>query len=194
MVALPGIRAFAFHTDLDRIRDAFRASMSAIDERRRQAVEAHQLYMDSGEDDSEYDQDGVLVSSTRHALQWAELDASLAPIVVRQAFVTSAFHYWERSARAWTGFHGNGFPSLRERVEALGYAVSEELDLLNTLNNLLKHDNPEKGRKVFDKRSSLFLGGREPAGGSWQSALRITDDDVEHFFDIVRASGPAAAT
>jgi hypothetical protein len=194
MVELPGFRAFQFHNGLDRVRDAFRVSAASMAEMERQACEAYDRYIDSGEDDIEYDDDGCLLRSTRHELEWAAREASLAKEVVREAFITSAFHYWETSARGWTGNHKSHFPGLCESVKSLGYPVSSDIGLLNSLNNLLKHDNPERGREVFDKRPDLFRWSREPTGDSWRAALRITDEDVEYFYGVIKASGPPVGT
>lgn len=182
-------RAFQFEAGIERIRASFQASIEAMERASDQARAEAYRYLGSGENDDEYDEDGTLIRSTRTGLQHAALQAAIAPNVVREAFITSAFHYWERSARAWTGSDERTFARLRERVIAEGIEISDELELLNALNNLLKHDNPARGREVFDKRKDLFRSSCEPSG-SWQSALVIANADVEHFIDVVSASGP----
>jgi hypothetical protein len=191
MVELPGIRAFQFSSDLSRIEDAFKASIAAMDQAYQAAEAAYDRYMESGEDDDEYDEDGVLVSSTRHQLRWEAMQKSMAQTVIREAFVTSVFHFWEYSARYWTSDQNADFRELRRKVRALGYPVDGHgLTLLNDLNNLLKHDNANTGAKLFERASRLFWRGRKPAGEHWRSALRITNEDVLRFIEVVRNSGP----
>jgi hypothetical protein len=189
MVKLPGFSAFVFESGLDRLRDAFRASIGIMSEAQRQAEQAQHDYLARGEDDDEYDEDGVLVRSTRVELDWAALQASLAAHTVREAFVTSTFHYWECTARNVTGDHDVTFVKLAALMRQHGHPMHPDLTLLNHLNNLLKHNNPSTGQKVFEVRPDLFLFGRKPTG-DWRYALTLTDQDVEHFFAVVRASGP----
>lgn len=190
-------KAFMFQSGVDRIRDAYRASVVAMEHARREAQEAYIRYEESGEDDSEYDEDGVLTHSTRHALDQDKWETSLAVIVVREAFITSAFHYWEVSARAWTGLQrtGDNFPKLIKACAML-YSVDPQLEALNCLNNLLKHNNARRAQELAMLRDDHFL--RTPYcslpkrkdldDGSW--GLRITHEHVEEAFEIVRASGP----
>jgi hypothetical protein len=191
MVELPGMRAFQFSSDLDRIEDAFKASIAAMQQAHEAAEAAHDRYVESGENDDQYDENGALISSTQHQLQWEAMQKSMAQTVVREAFVTSVFHFWECSARYWTGDQDADFRTLRRKTRALGYSVDGEgLALLNDLNNLLKHDNARTGAKLFKRTSRLFWMGREPKSAHWRSALRITNEDVLHLFEIVRNSGP----
>lgn len=168
--------------------------MATMEAERRAASEKSRRYYDSGEDDSEYDEDGVLVSSTRYSLQFAELEAHLALSVVREAFVTSAFHYWERSARFWTGYRGGSFRELTTAVMEK-HSVHPELVTVNVLNNLLKHDNPQRALDLAALRDDVFRTAPHSALPSRRQtwALAISDRHVEEVFDIVAASGPAYA-
>jgi hypothetical protein len=194
MVEFPeSFHAFVFQSDLDNIRTAFRASIATLDQALQRAVEAYDRYADSGEDDSEYDEDRILVRSTLHALDYATLEASAATSVVRQAFITSAFHYWERAARGWTKLYGrnDNFVALRDET-ALKYGISPDLEALNHLNNLLKHDSAHHALKLAGLRADLF---RQPPYSALPSRretwlLQISDALVEEVFDILKASGP----
>ena len=73
MVKIPGVLAFQFASDLDRIEDAFEGSVAALDEAYSATEAAYDRYVKSGEDDDEYDEDGVITSSTRHQLCWEAL-------------------------------------------------------------------------------------------------------------------------
>ena len=191
MVEIPGIRAFQFDMDLERIEAAFDASIMAMEQTYRAAEEASDQYEASGEDDDEYDEDGALIHSTRGNLRWQVLQASQAQSVIREAFVTSIFHFWETSARYWTGSDERDFRKLRRAVRKLGYTVDGDgLTLLNEVNNLLKHDNVETGERVFNRAPQLFWMGKRPTGKHWRSGLRLSNDDVKRFLAVVRRSGP----
>lgn len=191
MFKTASMQAFQFESDLERIQIAFLASIRAMERDHADAERAHDEYEASGEDDDEYDEDGVLTSSTRHALQWEAMKASMAQTVIREAFTTSLFHFWETSARYWTGYSGRDFRELRRAVKRLGYPVdSDGLTLLNKLNNLLKHDSVETGETVYELAPHLFWHKKRPTGAHWRGALRLTNADVMHFFDVVKRSGP----
>ena len=177
--------------DLERIEAAFDASINAMEQTYRVAEEASDRYEASGEDDDEYDEDGALTHSTRGHLRWQVLQASQTQSVIREAFVTSIFHFWETSARYWTGFERRDFKGLRSAVRKLGYPVDGDgLTLLNEINNLLKHDNVETGERVFKRAPQMFWMGKRPTTRHWRSALRLSNDDVKRFLDVVRRSGP----
>ena len=193
-------RAFAYQTGIDRIRDAFRASVATMEAARQTASDAQMLYLRSGDDDREYDEDGVLIRSTAHQLDFEAMNATLAVSVVREAFVTSAFHYWEVSARGWTGLSGqqDAFKTLRN-ASVKHYPLSPQLIALNHLNNTLKHDNAYHARELAKLRTDHFArlpssSIRKNAKGEdeelWSWSLRLTDTHVEGAFGIIRASGP----
>lgn len=192
MVELPNFQAWQFHTGIERIRTAFRAAVAAMEAGQVRANEAYDSYLASGEDDREYDDDGILTHSTEVSLEFANREAVLATQAVRQAFAMSIFHYWERSARGWTGWDRPGFPGLKERVEGQGIRVDEGLALLNNLNNLLKHDSAKYGERVFEIRPDLFMLRRRPTGRNWQSSVALANRDIEEFLDAIARSGPAA--
>ncbi|WP_306624224.1 MULTISPECIES: hypothetical protein [Agrobacterium] len=196
MAILPeSFKAFQYQTGIDRICDAYQASSDTMTKARREASQAYAQYMNDGVDDREYDDDGILIASTEHSLAQAEMEAMLAVSVVREAFVTSAFHYWERSARTWTGLHGryDGFKRLRDEC-AKRYSVSPQLDNLNLLNNLLKHNSGsvDADDALLAERPDYFfqLFPSPTKTSPARFRLRLSHEHVEEVFDIVRASGP----
>ncbi len=141
MALLPdSFKAFMFQRGMDRICDAYRASVATMEKAHLEAQETYANYEASGEDDSEYGEDGILIRRTGHALNYDEMDAILAVTVVREAFLTNAFHYLERSARGWTGLYSkkDRYTVLSE-ASARRYSVCPKLEALNLLINLLKH-------------------------------------------------------
>ena len=92
---LDSFKAFAFQTGIDRMCEAYRASVVTLEKAQREAQGSNANYDASDEDDLEDDEDGILIHSTRHALNYDEMGAILAVTVVREAFITSALHYWD---------------------------------------------------------------------------------------------------
>jgi hypothetical protein len=159
MAPLPdSFKAFQFQSGVDRICEAYRASVATMEKSQHEAQESYASYQASGEDDSEYDEDGILIHSTRHALDYNEMNATLVITVLREAFITSAFHYWERSARGWTGLYGkkDTYPIL-SKASAKSYAVCPKLETLNALNNLLKHSSSDKALLLLRIRPDYFF-------------------------------------
>lgn len=185
-------RAFNFQSGIQRIHMAFRSSIAAMEVDRLRAAADYEAYSKRGTDDSIYDEDGVLVHSSEVSLDYAILEAMVASTVVREAFITSAFHYWERSARSWTGLHkpAHNFEVLSAAVETMGIPISGELAYLNALNNLLKHDNSKHGPMILDAKNGLYYLDMPPLGDNWRGCLNITDAHVLDAFGIVEKSGP----
>lgn len=194
MAILPeSFKAFQFQSGLEIVRDSFRASITTMTEASDRAHAAHLEYVASGEDDREYDEDGNLARSTEHDLGYESMNAGLALSVIREAFITSAFHYWERSARAWTGLHGKheGYPILSKAVSRL-YPLHPRLPVLNILNNHLKHSSGDNADKLALEWPSVFRPLFPPMLPVDRPVRRLAlqDAHVEEAFEIVAASGP----
>lgn len=197
MAILPeSFKAYQYQSGIDRICEAYRASANTMTTAMAEATRAHSEYEYGGPEDEVYDEDGILLWSVSSSLAQDEMAALQAVGVVREAFVTSAFHYWERSARTWTGLHGRRdfFPQLlAESVKK--YPVSPELANLNLLNNMLKHNSGRINPDLVAARPDYFFTmfpsskGTSPA----RSRLHLTHDHVEEAFETVRASGPNLA-
>lgn len=186
-------RAFAYQQGVDSIETAFRASITTMEEAERKADDEHMRYAMSDEDDREYDEDRILIRSTVNDLQHAAIQVSYAAREVRKAFITSAFHYWERSARNLTNLVEikHKFAALKEQSAKI-HAVSPDLDMLNHLNNVIKHDSITGAEALIGIRSDHFW--RPPyhnkPDGPLVWTLSITNAHVQEAIEIVRASGP----
>jgi len=194
MVLIPkSFQAFMFQSGVDTIRDAFTASIGAMKEAERKAEEALALYVASGKDDTEYDENGSVLHSTYFLLAHKASEMSIAAREVRRAFIMSAFHYWERSARGWTNLDGqHDYYGKLKKEAAKQFDMSPKLDELNHLNNVLKHNNPYHARSLAMIRLDHFV--RTPYSTihnrrvTW--TLALNDAHVEEAIEIVRASGP----
>jgi hypothetical protein len=198
MAILPeSFKAYQYQSGIDRICEAYRASANTMRDAINEATRALLEYEYGGPEDEIYDDDGILLWSASSSLSQDEMAALEAADVVREAFVTSAFHYWERSARKWTGLHGKHdfFPQLLAQSDK-EYPVSPELTNLNMLNNMLKHNSGPINPDLVAARPDYFVPivpssqGTSPS----RSRLRLTHDHVEEAFETIRASGPTLTT
>lgn len=189
----PQTIAFLYQSGIDRICDAYQLSASALDVATHAANRAAINYLKSGSDDSKYEYEGehrVLVHSTQHALDYAAMDTTLSARVMREAFIISAFHYWESWSRSITKLNGrNDNYAALKRGMAAHYPIDTRLDFLALLANLLKHGDGafHHARVLAADRPALF---RRLPGlfGNW--ALSVSDETVNEAFDTIRAAGP----
>ena len=189
----PSTIAFLYQSGLEHIGQAYRAAASAMSEAARDAEAASISYLKSGQDDSVYEvEDGqsILVSSTQHELEYARLEVAFSLTAVREAFIISSFHYWEKWARSLTKLNGRKDTfNVVKRHLAKDYAVHDQLYELNHLTNLLKHGSGATYHALSLAKVRPDLFSRLPEGGDgW--AVSLSDDTVQEALKIVSASGP----
>lgn len=186
-------RAFAYQAGVDRIAEAFRASVATLERHRDEARKACYDYLESGEDDDEYDEEGALIRSTSHQLDYLAIEAILSVSIVREAFVTSAFHYWEHSARSYTKLTESrvDFTKICKKL-AQQVPISDRLPAINILNNLLKHNRGGLALDLIEEWPDLFSRYPYCAVETKQLvwSITLTNDHVETVFEIIRDSGP----
>ncbi len=194
MASLPeSFKAFQYQTGIDHIRDAYRASAATLEKAHADATQTYADFEAMGVDGEVYDEQGTLVGSIGFIRAEAERDASLQASLVREAFITTTYHYWERSAKVWSRIHGStNFPTL-SASSAKRYPISPQLENLNRLNNLLKHDTSGIDQRLLHDRPDYFRDGLftpKPGNTVSNPRLRLRHEHVEEAFEIIRASGP----
>lgn len=192
MVPLPeSIKAYLYQTGIDRIRDAYLASADTLGNKYDAAKSALEEYEATGSDDAVYGEDGTLVSCTRQSLDHEVFNASLAASVVREAFIMSIFHYWERCARGWTKLPDSdrGFETIL-KASKKKYAASPQLKSLNTLNNILKHRSKQRIIELAEVRPDLFLSVYNYRKNEMEHRVSVQHKHVLEAIEIIRASGP----
>jgi hypothetical protein len=185
--------SFVYNSGVDRLERAFSISIEQIEAEQVEAYSAYKAYVDSGEDDSEYEHDGedsYLIRSTAFELEQTSTDIALSAQVVREAFIVAAYHYWERYAVAWTGKRG-----FKDLSKASPYPHHAKLNTLGELSNHVKH-SIEAGRVVALHKAwpELFTTApyKIPQTGEYHWMLNIRNEHVREAFEIVRGSGPKA--
>lgn len=137
-------------------------------------------------------EEGDIISDYRDVLLYHTETAEDAMWALNKAFAIAMYHHWERSARDWTLKEHGGFDKLVPAVEKCGYPISPKLATLNCVVNLLKHANPKDGVALYKERPDLFRRHFDTSSGrfEWYEEVRLTDEHIAEFFDVLAASGP----
>lgn len=200
---LKTVSAALFMDKVNRLRTAFRAACAPFHaELKTLEAEhsAHAVKVKSGEAVwEEFDPETGYGWSYGEDLAERRYDAEDALLVIRKAFIMTAYHHWERGAQRW----GKSDKSHKDLVKALGKVaieVDDRLEELHLLVNCLKH-NSKTATKLMEKRPSLFATDFDPdalhpvtgkpfARIDWADNIVLTDADVDDYLNVVRNSGP----
>lgn len=152
-----------------------------------QVMLRHQEFIDAGGDDEEeyeYDADGqrYRLYGKSDSLDYAWREAGDAIEVIREAFVISLFHSWERAARSWTSCHEQGFDGLKKAVIKAGIPFDHKLNTINHLVNFMKHANKQKD-EFYRRALRGYVSGK-------LLRARLTDDHLIDFINVVARSCP----
>jgi hypothetical protein len=180
--------AFFYGFGLDQVRMGFRAAIEGCDKRANDAQREYEAYI---EKHSSFEEDSPEHYQSMDLLHTA-WSADNAKIVIREAFILSALHYWERRMRALTNCKGYGFEKLEKKSQELGYPTAPKLTVVNTLCNLLKHENSKFAHALGSDWPDLFKELPNGPEDKTEWVLAIKDHHVEEVFDIVARSGPQA--
>lgn len=186
---------FVYESGVDRLERAFESSIRQIEAEQKDAYASYMAYIDSGQDDTEYEWDGdhrYPVRSTSFELEQEASDIGVSAQVIRDAFITAAYHYWEKFAIGWTG--KRGFITL---VENTPYPVHQRLSALSNLNNHLKHGSDarrimplcDEWPEIFSVSPRSIIQNRK---SHW--IVNVRNDHVREAFQIIRGSGPVETT
>ena len=126
-------------------------------------------------------------------------DAEDALLVIRKAFVLTAYHLWERDAQKW-GKSDKSHKDLVKALEKVSIHVDVRLEELHLLVNCLKH-NSKTSDKLLAMKPSLFAADFDPKAVhpvtgkpfsriDWADNVVLTDADVDDYLDVVLNSGP----
>jgi hypothetical protein len=190
------IWAHLFRYGVDELRRAYEAAREASDRSRtRLNREWEQLEAEvaAGRDSFfEEDEEGrVIYDRGEHAGEMAaEIEGVLR--IVREAFMISLHHFWERELTAKMKVSCNGAEAFAF-LKSMGSNPNEAaLMALQLATNVAKHSEGRSAEKLYKLRPELFDTGamarsKDPPGYEY---LRVTDQILDEFFEAVRTSGP----
>lgn len=123
----------------------------------------------------------TLLSETT-MLEYELKEIAVAVQALRQAFVLSLYHSWERSLIEWMGNKDTTADKKYEWLKSNRLKCDEKvLEDLRELLRLIKHD---KGENIAKRRADLF-----PSGVIDVDAMHIETKHMDEFFSSVSASG-----
>lgn len=198
---LDRLESWQFHHGLDMLLHAYRTSNSQPKrDRERVGREWKSLLASIENEDVASDAEG-----NRNRLIDLDATSKVAMKLIREAFVISLFHFWEREAQALVG--AKGYKHERVMSALVNRGLSPECETLHTLQlvaNVAKHSAGSSATKLYEKRPDLFIDA--VAAGPLQISYK--DDEVapafvpgyeslvvsagllDTFFEAVRRSGP----
>lgn len=204
MSILPRLLGMAFKSKVDRLEMAFAAAGASfraeVELVERDAVDFQQK-VEAGEAAWEQTTDDGYHYSYGDDLVDRRDEANDALSTLRTAFTFLIYHQWERSAQRWT--RQSGSPNHAELVnasKAAGIPLDEPgLETMRLLVNTLKHNSATAGSQLHTRRSDLFdptfdpnanhpLTGKPPTAIDWADQVRLTDENMDEFIEVVRKS------
>lgn len=196
MVPLPDFSGYWFAHRLTLVHKAFitsRAALEALVAEQEQELAEYERDVAAGmKPVEEREPDGNLLWSQDRVLELRIDDAKEALQTVHKATVISAYHVWEDAVRRYTGKTHAKHPGLVVALEERGEAVHPDLNWIVLLVNLLKHGNPDRGRKLHSLRPDLFRRNFNPERQhiDWYGAVVLSLDTVELAIERLGQSGP----
>ncbi|NWK97949.1 hypothetical protein DM806_20255 [Sphingobium lactosutens] len=179
---------------------SFNAAHDALDQQYKkaeaEAADYERSIDDGAEPIEERDEDGHLIYTHSDLLEMHIRDANDAARVLRKAFAITIYHYWERNALRWIGKDKLEHSKLVKRVQAIGYPIAPRLEELHLLVNLLKHNNPVWGQRLYAVRPDLFWVLLKPDNPkpNWEARVVLSREHIEQFVDTIAFSGPTTET
>ncbi len=132
------------------------------------------------------DLDSTLSVDDLTAYVEAEADAAMA--VVRQAFLVSLFHFWERQVLTWSGRERYDHAAAMSWLGSNGGAPDAQLlRRLELACHVAKHGPGSSSQKLLALEPDHFRASDDADG---ECVLEITDDQVESYFHAVFKSAP----
>lgn len=177
---------------------SFRLAASAMDRQIDAALDAIRDYRQhiesGGKVIGEWDEDGFRVWTQDQVLEFDLTSAEEAAMALRKAYALQLYHFWERSAHAWTLSKPNtSHTELVEKTIAAGYPVNDRLNAVKHLANTLKHGNPKHGKMLYETWNAVVAlppPSNPSMVGDWYSVIKLTDADLRDIGRIVATSGP----
>ena len=189
-----GVRKWRWQFSVRRLREAYCAARSSIDQELAQIDEEFTEMQKSPQPDpDDYDE----VDSRR---AWEDTlidrhhDAQSALAAIKQGFVVILYHSWEKHSAEWAAWKNKyRHHHVTARLQKAGYSINEGVHKLNKVANCIKHNSSELWkqkayRSMFEPSAAQIL---ELEGKpDYASHLILTDEDMDAFFVDLESSGP----
>lgn len=189
------LRGYVFESGIDVLRSAYETASLALVTNIDRIEVAQAEYLAAGIWEGERDEDGHILWE-REQLFEIKLDMARQGLAdLRKSFALAAYHFWERSARQWTGDDRGSHDDLVLSATAEGIKAHPHLSAVRDLANTLKHNSRKFGPAL---RASWPDVVRSTNGGvsfdGWYGAVVLEEPHMDLLFATVSASGPRAQT
>lgn len=189
-----GIRKWRWQFAIRRLRAAYDAARSSIDNDLRDVQSDHDEFQAAPKPDpDDYDEVAAHGAWESHIIdRWEDAQGALAAL--KQAFAVILYHTWERHSAEWAEWTGNyRHHRVAPRLTDAGYTVAKGVHKLNKVANCIKHDSAElwkqkEYRAMFDPLVAAMVA--EDIKPDFGRYLILTDADMDEFFVALLESGP----
>lgn len=187
------VRGWLFQAKLEDLRSAYAAARKASDNDRsrlEQEWETFKAELDAGTAVLyEEDEDGQIIHDYSEHLGDANAEIESALLLVRQAFVISLHHLWEREIKRFMKTKKYDAQKAYRALEAENLIVQRaELERLRLTCNVAKHSGGGSADELFASNPEMFKLDDDCDKPGYDN-LVVTDADLESFFTSVKISG-----
>jgi hypothetical protein len=176
------------------MRQAYQGARGPLDRTIRAVARDHAAWLEAevptdieGEDFASYDTAGEYFVEQ-------DQEARYSLRLLNQGFVIILYHTWERHAIEWAKWERKyHHASVTGILKRLGFSIDADIHKLQRAANCLKHDSAELWKsdpEMFDSivAASIAMNVRV----TYSYHLRISDEQMDRFFEALEASGPAS--
>ncbi len=195
-IGLPLARLL-FKSGLDRLEGTYRLSIELPEDTKRKADEtARQAFgLKPGQTPPEVytQEDGLPSPDFGDELYTIEYEAEATSSLVREAFLISLFHFWERQSNLWLGVRGATYnhQSTIGWLQTHGYTLDEPtIRRLELAANCAKHGPGRACDTLYALDPTFFAPPAIQSMGSSRNFVQTTIPMMDSLFSAVRQSGP----
>jgi hypothetical protein len=195
-LSIDGIRKWRWQFATQRLRDAYDASRSALDDTLRRLEREDAQWKATKPDMSDPDEKDAHEAWLDHIIDRFD-EAQSALETIKQGFAVILYHSWEKHAIDWVDWKGKYHHGhVTGRLKAKSYLIDPGVHKLRKVANTIKHDSNELW--LEDQTMFKAIVGQIIADGGrpeFARFIQISDDQLNGFFDALMASGaPGPAT
>lgn len=174
---------------LQPVQIAFSHAVDAVEARLRKAqadLVAHEKFVaEGGDDEVELDEENNIIASKTHQMEFEVYDASESVRAIRESCIISIFHLWERAARGWVEYDGQGFDNLVKELRRASITVDPLMMTMNNLVVFLKHGYRNNQKDNIHRKLKKYL-----PDAPFITRIIILDCHIVEFINAVKASSP----
>lgn len=192
-----GLHGFLFEEGLKRLEDAYMATVEALAHQKQRATEGVQKTYDPPGEFSPgevFTEEQLLSGDYHDEVSMLDEEFEETSRLIRDAFVITLFHFWERQAARWV-YNPRGsyvHADIMAWLERNGFKPdTDAMQRLQRAANCLKHGPGDACRALHGTDPTLF----EPPmlDKTPNSRMRITAEVLHEMFAVVWRSGPIKA-